>query len=135
MQMSIDDTSKSERSDFWNLIAVRKHGCPEGWRWTSLETIDPNAPRNKAQCLVTGAVYGTYVKSGKRKGDLNFKKPNPGTERRLVVSFAELDAFRDDWEKETGKCSDCGGCGRDAFSASSGRPCRRCGGDGKARAS
>lgn len=128
---------KKQPPDWWNLIARRERGCPEKWCWTSLETLDTTVPREKAQCLVTGAVFSTLLKSGPRKGCPNPKKPDAGTQRRLVISFAEVEAFKLTWEAETGQCSQCGGGGEAlaGFSSEKGsryRTCPRCKGTGKA---
>lgn len=129
---------KAERPkapDWWLLIAQQR-GVPEGWRWVSLEVLDTKVPRAQAHNLITGAVYSTLLKSGPRKGEPNFKKPDPGTERRLVISFAELDAFCAQWERETGTCSKCIGSGEElarysSVDGSTYRTCSRCRGTGK----
>ncbi|QSQ14082.1 hypothetical protein [Myxococcus landrumensis] len=125
-----------EPPDWWNLIAHQR-GCHPAWRWLTVETIDHTVPRDQAHCLVSGGVYSTLVKSGPRKGKPNYGKPDPGTERRLVISFVELDACKAQWEAETGKCSKCGGSGEEGagWSKEGGsryRTCTRCNGSGKA---
>ncbi|MFP2898778.1 hypothetical protein [Corallococcus sp. 4LFB] len=120
-------TPAYERVDFWNLIAQRKRGVPEGWRWFSIQGKGHPAPREQCTSIVTGAVCTATFKSGPRKGELNWAKRDRSTERELAIPFPEFDAFLLEWEAETGRCHNCYGNGR-AFD----RVCYRCGGAGKA---
>lgn len=105
--------TKAERKrlpDFWNMMA-RERGVPDGWQWYRLEVADTKAPRHQSASLVTGAVCTERFKSGKRKGDLNWAKRDKRTERTLVITFADFDAYMAAWERKTGVCIKCDGNG------------------------
>lgn len=111
--------------DFWNLIAVEKFGCADGWQWVTLEALGDGLPREKAISQVTGARYSTVLKSGPRKGRPNFKKPDPGTERTFCITFGDFDVYCLEWEQREGKCHKCWGRGSDPWGT-----CGRCCGSG-----
>ena len=84
---------------------------------------------------VTGAVYETEFKRGPRKGEINFQKPEPGTECTVVLPKIEYQEWLEKWELDTGFCSQCSGSG---FTLASGgasgtfyRKCNKCGGSGR----
>lgn len=117
----------AERVDFWNLIALER-GMPNGWQWFWLQVVDHRLPRDEAANSVTGAVCRERFKSGPRKGELNWAKCDRTTERTLIITFKELDAREEQWERDTTKCCRCFGSGKDPWGL-----CRRCGGTGIAR--
>lgn len=113
--------------DFWSMLARKKYNLPDEWRWITLSRIgddffDIKAPRDQAYSMVKGAVYKTEYLSGKNKGKLNFKKPEPGTYREVVVSLKELDDFIVEWEKITGWCGECYGNKINVYKL----PCEHC---------
>lgn len=98
--------------DLWSMLARKKLGLSDKWRWLDLAVLDKTAstPRAQAQSLIKGAEpTGEVFKSGPRKGQVNWQKIVPGSERTLAVTFGEYDAFCAAWELETGLCADCGG--------------------------
>jgi hypothetical protein len=123
------ETTTAERIDFWNLIA-RERGMPEGWMWFRLEVVDHRLPRDEAANSVTGAVCLARLKSGPRKGELNWTKRDPSTERTLIITFKEMDARERRWEQDEEKCCRCFGTGKDHWGQ-----CGRCGGAGRPRIS
>ncbi len=118
--------------DFYNQIAVSR-GCPAGWQWLSLDAV--GADRKTGGVVIKGGVFSSLLKSGKNKGKPNFAKADAGTAREILVTFADLDAFREQWERDSGKCYQCGGSGETvASSGVAGRTftkCRRCRGTGR----
>jgi hypothetical protein len=121
--------------DFWNMIAIDR-GMPEGWRWWSVKVLgSPTTPREHAAALVKGAVPTVRFKTGRRAGEINWAKASGKAE--MVITFRDFDERALRWERETGKCKDCGGDGL-AFAGWSGadgtssRPCARCRATGKA---
>lgn len=119
----------SDKPDFINMIASER-GAPDGWQWYRQEAIDGGL-------LVTGAVCDATYKSGPRKGLTNWSKRDKATERRILISELAMLGRRMQWERDTGKCSECFGTGAEwaGWSAKDGnrtRPCRRCGSTGKA---
>lgn len=121
--------------DFWSMLAREKYGLPEEWRWWHLSRIGDTAsffkdlPRDQVYSMMKGGVYKTLYRSGKRKGQINFKKPEEGTYRELVVTHKELDDYIAKWEQQTGFCGDCYGNGTDHWN----RHCKKCDGTGKIR--
>lgn len=100
------------------------------YRWEAI-------PEAKGSML-TGAV-APPLKSGKSKGQPNWKKMDKTTERKVFISYQERDAFEAKWEAETGKCSQCEGKGQVSagWSREEGRTyrnCKACGGSGLPKA-
>jgi hypothetical protein len=117
--------------DFYNLIAVER-GMPEGWRWCSVEGVGDD--REHGGAMVTGAVPIGARKAGKNKG---WPKWPPARKcNKVFITFAALDARMLQWERDEGKCSTCGGGGRQVAGISvvdgtTYRVCSRCKGSGK----
>lgn len=123
------------REDFYALHAREKFNLPVDWqiyRWEakSHDTKD-------AYLIVTGAVCTEVYKSGKYKGTKNWDKRDRSTE--AVVSL-RLDEHRDwllQWERRTGKCSECCGSGQSwrgwhHIKGNTFKPCKRCDATGRA---
>lgn len=68
------------------------HNLPKGWQPVKLECLGTG----RTHIMVTGAVYPKKLTRGPRKGRTDFRKPVIGTERVLVITNAEYDA----WLKE-----------------------------------
>ena len=125
--------NKTKPPDFYNLIAAER-GCADGWRWVELRVV---GERPDHVVVVRGAVMPDLTK-GKNKGWPNWSKRDKSTERELVMTNPDINAFIAKWESTTGTCSGCGGDGQEL--ASSGvngttyRDCRRCKATGKAAA-
>lgn len=122
--------------DLYQLFAATQ-GVPEGWRWYSLRAVGES--RAAGGVLIKGTVCTETVAHGPRKGEPNLKKRDKATERELFATFAQIDACRDQWERDTGKCAKCGGDGQETASVSvrdgkTYRPCTRCKATGKAPA-
>jgi hypothetical protein len=120
--------------DLYQLFAATQ-GVPEGWRWYSLNAVGES--RTQGGVLITGAVCTETITRGLRKGEPNWKKRDRATERELFATFSQLDAVRDQWERDTGKCASCGGDGQESAgwirrTGTLYRPCTRCNATGKA---
>ena len=120
--------TKTRPPDTLSMIARRKLQLPDTYthyRWTR---VDPDG------LLVR--MKEEYIKTaGKNKGKPGWR----GEERTCFVTYAEEKAECAAWEKETGKCSNCGGDGQEwaGWTAASGtiyKQCRRCVGSGNAQA-
>jgi hypothetical protein len=113
--------------DLYALYAATQ-GAPDGWRWYSLRCVSES--RESGGVLIKGAVCTAVYARGKRKGDHNWSKRDKSTERELFATFAQLEACRTKWERDTGKCSTCGGDGQELASVgvngATYRPCEPC---------
>lgn len=130
---------KRPNYDHFNLYAI-KRGAPAGWQWTELKAIGDVYEKDRARqysqmdgYVHNGAKYATGKNAGKRKP----RSPVPGTERTIIFTMGEFDAFVREWEIETGICSKCDGTGEEWASSSitegsKYKPCRRCFATGKA---
>lgn len=97
----------------------------EGYAWEALE----------GGCLVTGCVPSGVYSRGPRKGKPKFRPATPGTERRVVVSDADMAQVIEEYEA-SGTCFRCKGEGKEwcGWSKDDGhryRECSRCNGVGK----
>jgi RecJ-like exonuclease len=73
-------------------------------------------------------VVTPLVSKGPNKGRPNWRKMDQATERVVIITVAEHEAWKLEWERKTGNCAECVGTGITAWE----RLCRRCGGSGKA---
>ena len=124
-----------------NLVAEylrERDGLPSDWVYVTMKVLDHvgKNPKDWQFVQYEGAVYPHLITRGPRKGQPNFRKPEPGTQRVCVVDQHAFDAWIPSWEERTGKCSKCDGSGQAwaGWSAASGtkfRPCPRCNETGK----
>jgi hypothetical protein len=88
---------------------------------------------------VKGAIYKTRLKTGPRKGKINFRSPEAGTECAVSIPALLLQQWKRRWEIETGLCSECQGSGRTlssmGVSGTKYRTCSKCRGSGEAQIS
>ena len=109
---------------------------PPEWGAYELEAIGSTADNNKAKLFrVTGAVAPLKTR-GKYKGLPNWEKRDMTTVKTAYFTPEEHDRWVLEWEKKTGKCSDCTGSGKQfaEWSVTEGmryKPCNKCGGTGK----
>lgn len=113
--------------DLYQLFALTQ-SVPNGWHWYALNIV---GNREHGGFLIKGAVCTATYARGKHKGQINWTKRDLATEQELFASHAQLDAVRDQWERDNGKCATCGGDGQEAagWSKDAGakyRPCTRC---------
>lgn len=130
LTLTKEEPAPVEPPDFFNLYIRKKLGLSDGWRWIRLRAVD--GPGGKSYTHAEGAEpTGERYKSGKRKGEINFRKLVPGSERTVIVDVDELDRFKEEWERETGSCFVCAGSGQASYGWSihegtKYRPCSRC---------
>lgn len=110
---------------FWGEVARKKAGGSATWEWARVECVTGGY-------LVEGSET-TVCKRGKHKGERVCSKPYT----KLVVSNAEVDQAKAEFETLTGNCCDCAGVGHrpNGWSCASGTTyaqCLRCSGSGKA---
>lgn len=65
-----------------------------------------------------------------------YRKPEPNTERAVIIPTDEFEKWATSWEQRTNLCRDCKGSGEELASISvydgaKYRPCRQCKGTGK----
>lgn len=110
-------------------LAMRKIGAIPGfefYEWRCLDDPDGSV-------MLTGAVVTGTVTKGKRKGK---KRWDETRKRVVIITDAEMLAERRRFEREEGKCAECGGDGQ-AFKSwnhetgTAWRTCVKCGGSGK----
>lgn len=85
---------------------------------------------------LTGGIYPETYKSGKRKGQTNYRKPQ--TESMVSLANMAHEAWLVQWERETGYCAACEGTGheRAGWNHIKGccfRPCQKCDATGTAK--
>ena len=120
--------ARTRPPDTLTMIARRKLNLPDTYTNCGWTRVDPDG------LLVR--MKEEYIKTaGKNKGKRGWR----GEERTCFVTYAEEKHERASWEKETGKCSNCGGDGQElaGWSAATGtryKQCRRCNGSGNAQA-
>ena len=125
----VDVKPEPELPPNWlNVVARKKLGQPQEWRWCKFEMIG-----DTYDCVVEGGVP-RVLKSGERKGQPTWRDC---ALTKCVVTQAEHDQAKADYETETGKCNACAGSGLwlSGWSADAGnrfKPCQRCGATGKA---
>ena len=113
--------------DIHAITARRVHSLPDDWQPRIYGCLE----RGLGFYLEGAVPIGNYSK-GPRKGQPKF--PAKRELQQVVITSEEVQETRDQWERETGLCHRCGGSGEVvAIVSRNGRPCRECGGTGKAR--
>lgn len=108
-------------------FAAKRAGI-DGWKPYAYEVMEGG-------CLVTGCVPSGVFTRGPRKGEPKFRPATPGTELRVIVSDADMQAAIAEYEA-SGTCFRCKGTGQQwaGWSVAEGTKycdCRRCNGGGK----
>lgn len=122
----VDPQAGVEKPEWWNIIARRKLGVSDAWRWWEIRRIGMT---NDA--LLIGAVPAGFTKAGRPKW------PSRANSQEVVITDAEMTAEKEAWERATGKCHNCYGTGQESagWSLAEGpryRDCPRCGTTGHA---
>lgn len=112
---------------FIELVALRKTGKGEGWAWCSSERVGDD--------FLVEVCQHRPLKSGPRKGRRTFF----GERIKCIVTHEEVRAEELRYERETGKCYRCNGCGMECYGHSEAngymvRNCVRCNATGIAAA-
>lgn len=102
----------------------------QAWKW------EVHGDRATGYLELTGGVYRHKLLRGPRKGETNYRKPEPNTEQTVALPYATQAAWRFQWERETGHCSYCEGTGQALWKWSAGvgnayAACIKCDGTGK----
>ena len=113
-------------SDDWHLFAwaclPRARDGQKDWKATHFQ--------------VTGCI-APVITRGKNKGERNWSKMDKTTIREFVVSIADHEAWKLEWERKNGKCHRCQGSGktlaRVTATEKTYRECTRCKGTGGAQ--
>lgn len=121
----------SDRPDILNMFAKERLALNDSWQLLSWRRLDPNG------ILVTIGKARAITK-GKKKGSNTWTdtKGNPLSERKEVfLTYGEIKEREERWEKDTGKCIECGGDGQAwiGWSLAEGNryaTCRKCNGKG-----
>jgi hypothetical protein len=119
--------------DFHAMAARHVYGLPDEWEPRIYRVLGD--ARVTIGYSLTGAVPVGVITRGPRKGKP--KWPPRNQLREVIITPADLAAATAQWVATTGLCPKCGGEGRIAWrvSAANGteyRPCKACGGTGKA---
>jgi hypothetical protein len=129
----------SKAVDLMDLMIHEIGGKPEEWTPYLWEMLPHGKPKFMQ---ITGGIFRHKIKSGPRKGEVNYGKPEPGTLDSVVITLRERDEWYAAWERRTGMCNECAGDGKvtASFGVKNGeryctyRECSRCSGTGKAKA-
>ena len=110
------------------------YGLPADWECYKWEV---HGDKGTGYITLTGGVYRHKLLRGPRKGQTNYRKPEPGTEQTIALPYAAQAAWRVQWERETGHCSYCEGTGQalSGWRAKTGNSyvtCLKCDGTGRA---
>jgi hypothetical protein len=93
----------SKRIDIISHLARTKLGQVDDWEVFRLSHTD-------AGMLVEGAVAPRYTR-GPREGERNWKRRDSSTDASTYIPYSDIEAFKAQWERDTGKCSRCMGKG------------------------
>ena len=119
----------SNAPDIHTIAARRVHGLPDEWQPRIYESIERGLG-----VMLTGSVPLGFYTRGPRKGAPKF--PPRRDMQRVIVTSAEIEQTRWDWERETGWCHRCGG-GQTVksigISGTTYRNCPECDGTGAAK--
>lgn len=108
--------------------------APHGWQAYRYEVIGGIEAK---LIQVTGAVV-PLKKSGKNKGCPDWKRRDRATEETAYFTPQEHETWAQEWERKTGKCSDCSGDGKtlarwDAKEGATYKDCKKCSGSGRTK--
>jgi hypothetical protein len=101
-----------ERFDWYEAFCRDRYSPPAEWQIYSWRT---NGEHGKPGCfvLVEGAIFKHTLLSGKRKGSINYKKPEPNSKASYPIMMTDLAKFKVEWSARTGKCHNCYGTGQE----------------------
>ena len=130
---TIPETAQKRPPD-WIQCIREKYGLPADWNFV---TSTAEGSGIAEYFKVTGGIYKTPFKSGPRKGEINRRKPEPGTECTVVLPRIEYRQWLEKWETDTSLCAPCSGAGfalhSFGVSGCTYRKCSKCGGTGLAK--
>jgi len=111
--------------------AIETFNLPNDWQVVAWEKVGMDERGDYQHLEMKGGVYRHTIEKGKRKGEPDYKRPEPGTVATISVTPGQIEAWLDRWEMETGYCHKCDGTGFEwsGWSAQHGhryRSCDRC---------
>lgn len=120
--------------DLLEECAREKVGMGADWKIFRMECL-PHHPQPTELVSAVGAVVPLATR-GKRKGRPDWNKMDKSTVRTAYITLKEHAEWIGQWEKRTGKCSQCEGSGQEFAGCSVERgtwtrPCAKCGATGK----
>ena len=78
--------------DELSVRCVAEFGAPDGFTVVEAALVGGDGTReNFTHCKVRGAVYEPVTR-GKRRGEPNWRKPNPGTKREFFIPVEKRNA-------------------------------------------
>ena len=127
-------------NDLLTVHAREALGMPEEWQvyaWTCLPHCRSGQKDWKATHFQVTGCIAPIITRGKNKGCHNWRKMDNTTIREFVVSIADHEVWKLNWERKTGKCYRCQGEGktiaRMTATEKTYRDCTRCKGTGGAQ--
>jgi hypothetical protein len=102
------------RFDWYEAFCRERYSPPSEWQIYKWEAKGEHG-KPGAFVLVEGAVFKHTMLKGKRKGRIDYKKPEPGSVATYPIVMTDLDKFKLEWSVKTGKCHHCYGTGQDWF--------------------
>jgi hypothetical protein len=124
----------NEPVDLYCEHAKEKANLPSNWRIYKWQCF-PGGGEETIYVAITGAVCEQFFTRGERQGDRKWKARDKSTERTVNLEVVEHKNWKSEWEKRTGKCSECTGAGQTVASVSVAdgvkyRTCFKCKGSG-----
>lgn len=125
----------TKRPHSFERCAIELYGLPPDWQFIRLTA---KGDQENGYTEVEGGVYRTRFEKGKRKGEINHDKPEPGTHMTVAIPLKHWREWTARWERDTGCCSGCYGTGKASAGWSAGkgaafRPCKKCNATGIAK--
>jgi hypothetical protein len=121
------EATRKPVNDFYLLAIQLKESIPEGWCPMVYTALDDR----EGTALIQGSVAPLKTR-GPSKGRPNWRKRDLSTERKFVVTRAQIQEAKAHFEARTGLCYECDGNGtkfsrweRDIGSTYD-TPCKRC---------
>ena len=118
---------KTSRPDVLTMIGRKKLNLAEPWSHCGWKRMDPDR-------WIVRMAQERILTRGPRKGKPTWE----GEVKEVFINESEVKAAELAWEKETGKCQNCGGDGQawagwHHINGTSYKTCRRCDGTGMAK--
>jgi hypothetical protein len=129
-------TAAQDRLASWIRCAIETYSLHPDWEFCRSTA---KGKGDSEYFEIEGGVYKTCFKRGPRKGEINYRAPEPGTGCTVVLPRKLYKQWLERWEREMGLCSACEGSGRTlascGVSGTTYRTCSKCSGSGEAQAS
>lgn len=125
-----------ERPPTLDQQIIERFGFPSDWEHNRWKKHGMDRQGNYKFIEFFGGVYRTKITRGPRKGEPNYRKPEPDTEYTVTLLKNEVEDWIAKWVSDTGYCNECWGTGYSVsgWSVQCGtryRSCRKCSGTGQ----